>query len=73
MPAIRHQDSVTYTPDSNGAYQIRGWDIQQTGAGDWRCSIIDEDGNYLENEYFDKFVQAVRHALQNPQSSKEFD
>lgn len=53
------------TPDANGALKVAGWDIQQTGAGDWRASVIDGDGNYLENEYFETKAAAIRHAKAN--------
>lgn len=54
-------------PDINGAYQVAGWDVQQTGAGDWRASVITPDGDYLENEYFETRAAAFRHAKKNPQ------
>ena len=49
-------------PDNNGAYNVAGWDIQQTGAGDWRASVIDADGDYVESEYFETKAAAFRHA-----------
>lgn len=54
-------------PDSNGAYAVAGWDIQQTGGGDWRASIVTPDGDYLENEYFETKAAAFKHARANPQ------
>ncbi|MBS7812279.1 hypothetical protein [Roseococcus pinisoli] len=59
---MSQQISQPTGPDQNGAYQCNGWDIQQTGAGDWRCSVIDEDGDYLQNEYFDTKAKALAHA-----------
>lgn len=53
-------------PDRNGAMRIAGWDIQQTGADDWRASIIDSHGDYLENEYFETKAAAFAHARNNP-------
>lgn len=69
---MKHQlDKPAYMavigPDINGSYKVAGWDIQKTGAEDWRCSIIDSDGNYLENQYFETKSRAIAHARQNPQ------
>ena len=52
-------------PDRNGAYKIGRFDIQQTGAGDWRVSIIDRDGNYDLNEYFSTKAKAFSFAHKN--------
>lgn len=54
-------------PDANGAFKVAGWDVQQTGADDWRASVIDPHGNYVENEYFETKAAAFRHAKAHPQ------
>lgn len=56
-------------PDWNGAIQVAGWDIQETGAGDWRASVVNADGDYLENEYFEKRASAIKHARANPRTA----
>ena len=55
-------ENMKYLPDINGAFSVNGFDVQQTGAGDWRVSLIDAEGNYIMNEYFNTKRAAFRFA-----------
>lgn len=52
-------------PDCDGVYRLNGWEIQETGAGDFHARIPDAEGNYLRDEYRETLTDAARYVAES--------